>query len=260
MLLNEVFALACRARYEQMGLVVDRHNGEFAHCPYPRGMGDSGYYLLHDDHQHQGLLQSRDLNKCCFFSGHAKRWLMNCKEFPEGYFELWEIYEEFAADNVRKNKASAAAKLVRQKKVELTRILDGEVFVFECGADACRTLNLNPVVLYRACTEKSLSVGGYLARYWTPDVVNWGEGLFHMVGEVIQKKENARKEGSAKGGETTKLARQKKIELTRILDDVVFTFDSRSEAARVLNLDRSHLRKVCQGKQKSIKGYTARYL
>lgn len=107
MLPNEVFALACRARYEQMGLVVDKHNGEFAHCPLPKGMGESGYYLLHNDHQHQGLLQSRDVGQCCFFAGNAKRWLMNCKELPEGYFELWDIYEEYS----RMNAVEAAKRL-----------------------------------------------------------------------------------------------------------------------------------------------------
>lgn len=95
MLPNEEFALACRAKYEQMGLVVDKRNGQFAHCPYPKGMGETGYYLLWEDHQHQGLLQSKDMGKRCFFQGHAKKWLKECHPIPEKYFELWEIYEEF---------------------------------------------------------------------------------------------------------------------------------------------------------------------
>ena len=57
MLPNEAFALACRAYYDEVGLIVDERNGEFAHCPYPEGMGETGYYLLHDHHQHQGILQ-----------------------------------------------------------------------------------------------------------------------------------------------------------------------------------------------------------
>jgi len=94
MLPNEKFALECRDRYAEDGLVVDKSNGEFAHCPLPRSMGDSGYYLLHDDHQWQGLLQSRDVGKRCFWAGEVKRWLETAP-FVEGYFELWEIYEEF---------------------------------------------------------------------------------------------------------------------------------------------------------------------
>ena len=103
MLPNEEFALACLARYEKMGLVVDERNGEFAHCPLPKGLGDSGYYLLHNDHQHQGILQSKDVGRCCFFPWCAKRWLINCREFPEGYFELWDTYEKYSSEHSRKN-------------------------------------------------------------------------------------------------------------------------------------------------------------
>ena len=96
MLPNEEFALACRRYYEEQGLVVDKRNGQFAHCPLPRGEGDTGYYLLWEHHQQQGLIQSRDLGKCCFFSGDTKKWLLTANYFPENYFELWDIYDEFA--------------------------------------------------------------------------------------------------------------------------------------------------------------------
>lgn len=94
MLSNEKFALECRRRYAEDGLVVDQRNGEFAHCPLPKGLGETGYYLLHDDHQWQGLLQSRDVGRRCFWVGDAKQWLLN-SSFVEGYFELWDIFEEF---------------------------------------------------------------------------------------------------------------------------------------------------------------------
>lgn len=97
MLPNEVFALACRAYYEEQGLIVDKRNGEFAHCPYPAGMGETGYYLLWEHHQQQGLLQSRDVGKCCFFVGHAHKWLTTCDYWPDNYFELWDIFQEFAS-------------------------------------------------------------------------------------------------------------------------------------------------------------------
>lgn len=92
MLPNEVFAIDCRRKYEAQGIVVDKTNGQFAHCPYPKSMGDSGYYLLWGDHQHQGLLQSVDVGKRCFWSQDVKLWLDG---FPEGYFELYDIYKEF---------------------------------------------------------------------------------------------------------------------------------------------------------------------
>lgn len=102
MLPNERFALERRAYYESIGLVVDATNGEFAHCPYPEGMCETGYYLLHDDHQHQGILQSRDVGKLCFWVGHARQWLLTCDPIPENYFELWDIYDEFVNERLNK--------------------------------------------------------------------------------------------------------------------------------------------------------------
>ncbi len=102
MLPNEVFALACRAYYDEIGLIVDETNGEFAHSPFTREECDTGYYLLHGHHQHQGLLQSRDLGKCCFFVGHAKKWLEELDYFPDNYFELWNIYDHYCGDNLKK--------------------------------------------------------------------------------------------------------------------------------------------------------------
>jgi len=98
MLPNEVFALECRKRYEEQGLIVDErtiHNGrraQFAHCPLPRGMGDKGLYLTWEDHQHQGLLQSKDVGRRCFYIQDVKRWL---DTYPPNYFELYDIYQEY---------------------------------------------------------------------------------------------------------------------------------------------------------------------
>jgi hypothetical protein len=102
MLPNERFALACRAYYEEQGLIVDETNGEFAHCPYPEGMGETGYYLLWEHHQQQGILQSRDIGKLCFWVGHAKQWLLNCDPIPDNYFELWDIYDEITKEHFKK--------------------------------------------------------------------------------------------------------------------------------------------------------------
>jgi hypothetical protein len=101
MLPNEVFALACRAYYDEQGFVVDATNGVFAHCPLPKGMGDKGYYLTWEHHQHQGLLQSKDVGRCCFFVGDAKRWLLECEYWPDNYFELWDIYEKYKSESSR---------------------------------------------------------------------------------------------------------------------------------------------------------------
>jgi hypothetical protein len=124
MLPNERFALECRAKYETQGLVVDATNGEFAHCPYPEGMGDSGYYLLHDDHQHQGILQSQDVGKLCFWVGHARQWLLNCDPLPDNYFELCDIYEKTVKEHCSKLGEDMCAELHSQRD-ELGRSLAG---------------------------------------------------------------------------------------------------------------------------------------
>jgi len=96
---NEEFALACRAYYAEQGLVVDASNGEFAHCPYPKGMGETGYYLLWEHHQIQGLLQSADHDRRCFWCGDAKKWLLTTDFFPQDFFYLWDLYDRYAGNH-----------------------------------------------------------------------------------------------------------------------------------------------------------------
>jgi hypothetical protein len=98
MLPNEVFALECIARYAREGLVRDS-TWQFAHCPYPRPKGqknrlpgDKGYWLTFEDHQKQGLLQSVDVGRKCYFTPYAKRYL---DTYPPNYFELYDIYNQF---------------------------------------------------------------------------------------------------------------------------------------------------------------------
>ena len=114
MLPNEVFALACRERYAEDGLVVDESNGEFAHCPLPKSMGDSGYYLLHDDHQWQGLLQSKDVGRRCYYTYAVKRWLMKAN-FVDNYFDLWDIFDEFNGGEHHSQKGKQLSEETRRK-------------------------------------------------------------------------------------------------------------------------------------------------
>jgi len=116
MLPNEEFALACRAYYEEQGLIVDKTNGEFAHCPLPRDMGEAGYYLLWEHHQQQGLLQSRDVGRRCFWTPQTKRWLDGLDYFPDNYFELWDIYEEFSSNMWQTLTPEAREKIVETKR------------------------------------------------------------------------------------------------------------------------------------------------
>ena len=118
MLPNEVFALACREYYAEQGLIVDASNGEFAHCPQPERYGDTGHYLLHGHHQHQGLLQSRDIGEYCFFSGYTKKWLIECDYFPENFFDLWDIHDEYATRHSSENAKKVLEKMHKEKNKE----------------------------------------------------------------------------------------------------------------------------------------------
>lgn len=164
MLPNERFALACRSYYDEIGLVVDERNGQFAHCPYPKDMGDEGYYLLWEHHQQQGLLQSRDVGKRCFFTGHTYKWLIECDPFPDKYFELWDIYEEFISGKHHplwkvtgkkhpswgnKNPSVSKSNVKRNgelhhnsKRIEVT-FPDGTIEVFPCVENVASRLNSN---------------------------------------------------------------------------------------------------------------------
>lgn len=99
---NEIFALECRERYERDGVIVDKTNGDFAHCPFPKDMCDTGYYLTRRDHIVQGLLQSKDVNKCCFFVGETYELLTSSYFPPYDLFHLWDIYEKYASQHNRR--------------------------------------------------------------------------------------------------------------------------------------------------------------
>ena len=184
--------------------------------------------------------------------------LRNLTDGGDGCPNPGEVTREKFRDRMRKNykvygeKACQAAKLKTQKAVELTRMTDGEVFVFDSASEAARIKKILPSQLCAACRGDVHSAGGYLARYWSPDLKDWGKGLSHNIEEVRQKQK--------KGPEVAKLRCQKAIEITRVLDGTVFVFDGLSDAAHALNLHYGNLSQVCHGKRKSHKGFTARYL
>jgi hypothetical protein len=166
-----------------------------------------------------------------------------------------------ASEEVKKvlkgnHKAREASKLKRQKAIELTRMSDGAVFVYECISDAARAFNLNRGALSSVCYGKRYSTGGFLARYWSPDLHDQGEGLSWKIEEVRKKHESRAK----RVGKILKLKNSRPVELKRVTDGEVFIFESGRDACRVLNLNPGALSRVCHGEQKSHKGFTARYL
>ena len=84
----------CTSYYEESGLTPEPGNGwQEAHYPAPKGEGKEVVWLLYDHHQVQGILQSEEYGRMCFFSGDVKKFL-TCGPFVSGWFELWDLYEK----------------------------------------------------------------------------------------------------------------------------------------------------------------------
>jgi hypothetical protein len=236
MLSNEKFAVDRRKHYDSIGLVVDHLNGEFAHSPYPKGMGETGYYLLHGDHQHHGLLQSKDLEKCCFFSGDAVRWLTCTELSPDLKSELWSIYEKYKGENARK---------LHKDRDEEGRSLH----------------NLN---LHSKRDESGKSLIALKTCVKIHEEKNESGKSKHAVrmSEKANQEKNDKGQSlaSLKGGEIRAQELKKTVELTRVSDKGTFLFESVSIASKVLGVCKSNLAAVCRGTRKTAGGYTARYL
>ena len=80
----------------------DDGDWEDAHYPLPKGKGDDIVLLLFEHHQVQGLLQSEEVGRCCFFKGHAKHFL-TYGPFVENWFGLWDLYDKWSSDQSKRN-------------------------------------------------------------------------------------------------------------------------------------------------------------
>ncbi len=103
------FIEGCLAYYKEWDLTPgnpDDGTWETAHYPLPRGMGDGAVKILHEHHQIQGLLQSKDVGRMCFFPANVKDFLNN--NFCDGWFDLYEMYEQWLSIN---GQISAARKV-----------------------------------------------------------------------------------------------------------------------------------------------------
>jgi hypothetical protein len=95
MLTSHQFTLDCLQSYAESGDLIDNTNGVFAHSPVPKcENGVEGFYLTFEDHQYQGLLQSLDYGRCCFFSADVKKWLNSPNVWPTNFFDLWDIHDD----------------------------------------------------------------------------------------------------------------------------------------------------------------------
>ena len=167
---------------------MDATNGQFAHCPLPKKDGVTGYYLLWEHHQQQGLLQSRDVGKRCFWVGHAKQWLQQCDYWPDDYFGLWGIFEEFSKPSnltalhseealSKRGRTQRQQKLgkvphqmieANKKPVELS-YPEGGVRVFASAKEAALSIGGTPAMVAQWARKgwkiKTKRFAGYSARY-----------------------------------------------------------------------------------------------
>ena len=119
------YVKSCLAYYQENGLTPGDPNcgkWEVAHYPVPEcEHGEETLLLLHEHHQVQGLLQSEEYGRSCFFCGHAKRFLLK-GPFVENWFELWDLYEKWAPDAGKRS-----AELARERGTGLFALTEDEL-------------------------------------------------------------------------------------------------------------------------------------
>lgn len=93
---------ACQTRYREQDLTPEP-GGEWqeAHYPAPKGVGTDVIWLLHEDHQVQGVLQSEEYGRMCFFPNDVLKFLKKGPFIPN-WFEIYDLYKKWARENNKK--------------------------------------------------------------------------------------------------------------------------------------------------------------
>lgn len=69
---------------------------EQAHFPLPKGQGDNTIPLHPLDHAIQGVFQSEEAGRMCFWAGNTRRALYKTPNYwPAGWFEACDLYEKW---------------------------------------------------------------------------------------------------------------------------------------------------------------------
>jgi hypothetical protein len=92
------FVARCYINYTELGLETGNPDDgiwQDAHYPAPDPEGDTTIPMLFDDHQQQGLYQSEEWGRCCFFLGDAKKFLTH-GPFVPNWFDLWDLYDKWS--------------------------------------------------------------------------------------------------------------------------------------------------------------------
>ena len=132
----------CTKKYKEQGLTPgDPDDGEWqdAHYPAPKGVGVDTVLLLFDDHQVQGLLQSEEYGRCCFFNDHTRKFLTQ-KPFTPNWFELWDLYDKWSGYNARMNNEKNSVVLNAHPNTAKGRLKGGK----KTGPVNAKKLNSHP--------------------------------------------------------------------------------------------------------------------
>jgi hypothetical protein len=112
----------CLKFYEDNGIVQGNPEEgvwNHAHYPSPEGEGEGTVLLLWEHHQVQGVLQSEEYGKCCFWDGDVKSFL-TLGTFISGWFDLYGLYEKWSHD-----RAVKAGKATHSERDTSGRSLNG---------------------------------------------------------------------------------------------------------------------------------------
>ena len=97
---------------------------EEAHYPLPRSMGDEVILLKPEHHFVQGLLQSEEVGRCCFWIGRTKKFLQSefVERLPEDFLLLLtQLYDKWTAAHlasIQSKGGKIAGKIAGRKNVE----------------------------------------------------------------------------------------------------------------------------------------------
>lgn len=195
---------------------------EEAHFPAPKDEGDNVILLLHEHHQVQGLLQSEEFEKTCFFSAHTKKFLDS--NWCENWFELCELHEKWASFGA--TQAALASHRERDSEGKSVKCLNRHDEKDEDGK------SILAKKMAKAAHSKKDEKGRSL-------VTLRAFGAVHDEkdddGKSLFAKSNARKSA---------MKTSKAVQLVSEETGEVFWFCSTAEAARELSLNQSNIAKA----------------
>lgn len=112
----------CQKFYEDEGLCPGNpYDGDWeeAHYPLPDGMGDDKILLLREHHQIQGILQSEEIGRMCFWTPDTKPVLYGL--WWAGWFELCDVFHSYTEGVAEHARSYVDVEYRRERQCEVGR-------------------------------------------------------------------------------------------------------------------------------------------